>query len=87
MPGFTLASNTRKAARAEAFGLLAVCALSLGACREMSSGPEQVDPAAFSWNAPIAAPKTLFIRNTTVGLDLSGPYFLISKVEFAGEEP
>lgn len=32
-------------------------------------------------------PNTLVIRNTTVGLDLSGPYFLISNVEFAGEEP
>ena len=70
MPGFAMASNTQKAARAGAFGLLAVCALSGFSCHDSSSGPEQVDPAAFSWNAPISAPKTVFLRNTNGSVEV-----------------
>jgi DUF4097 and DUF4098 domain-containing protein YvlB len=70
MPGFNMANATQKAARAGAFGLLAVCALAAGACHEMSSGPEQVDASAFSWNAPLSAPKTLYIRNTNGSVEV-----------------
>src|SRR5665213_1125819 len=70
MPEFTMPANSRKAARAAAFGLLAVCALSAGGCLERSSGPEQVDPAAFSWNAPLSPPKTLFVRNTNGSIEV-----------------
>ena len=71
MPGFTTESSIGKAARSSAFGLLAVCALSGLACHDMSSsGPEQVDPAAFSWNAPISAPKTVFVRNTNGSVEV-----------------
>lgn len=70
MPGFAMATNTKKAARAGAFGLLAVCALSGFSCHDASRGPEQVDPAAFTWNAPISAPKTVFVRNTNGSVEV-----------------
>ena len=44
--------------------------LSAGACISRSSGPEQVDAAAFSWNAPISAPKTVFVRNTNGSVEV-----------------
>src|ERR1019366_8144905 len=73
MPAVTIGSYRAKRARATtiggkavrvtAFGLLALAALSSGACFNVSSGAEQVDPAAFSWNAPVSAPATVFVRN------------------------
>jgi putative adhesin len=66
MPAVTKGSIEEKAARTMAHGLLFVGALSASACMiDMhDSGPEQVDPAAFSWNAPVNAGTTVFVRNT-----------------------
>jgi hypothetical protein len=68
MPAVTRESNTRgntsQAVRVAACGLLAAGALAAGACHSSSSGPEHEDPAAWAWNAPVAAPATVFVRNT-----------------------
>lgn len=73
MPAVTIGSNREKAerattfgesaARVAAFGLLAVAALSSLGCINVSSGAEKVDPAAFTWNAPVSAPATVFVRS------------------------
>ena len=73
MPAVTIGSHRASAVRVTAFveravplaafGLLAAAALSSGACINVSSGAEKVDPAAFSWNAPVSAPATVFVRN------------------------
>jgi hypothetical protein len=70
MPAVTTALHTQRAARVAAFGLLAVGALSAGACIIGSSGPEQVDPAAFAWNAPVSAPATVYVRNTNGSVEV-----------------
>jgi hypothetical protein len=70
MPAVTKGSNTPGAARITAFGLLAVCALPLGACDDGPSGPEQTDPAAFKWNAPVSAPMTVFIRDANGSVEV-----------------
>ena len=70
MPAVTTASHTQRAARVTAFGLLAVGALSAGACIIGSSGPEQVDPAAFAWNAPVSAAATVYVRNTNGSVEV-----------------
>ena len=70
MPAVTTASHTQRAARVTAFGLLAVGALSAGACIIGSSGSEQVDPAAFAWNAPVSAPTTVYVRNTNGSVEV-----------------
>lgn len=70
MPEFTKASNTPGAVRFTAFGLLAVCALVTGGCDEGSSGPDQVDPAAFKWNAPVSAPMTVYIRDANGSVEV-----------------
>jgi hypothetical protein len=66
MAAVTTGTNNEKAARAIVPGLLVVCALAASACiiDNRPSGPEQVDPAAFSWNAPVDAGSTVFVRNT-----------------------
>jgi hypothetical protein len=74
MPAVPIGSYRAKAARATtlgesavrvaAFGLLAAAVLSSWGCINISSGAEQVDPAAFTWNAPVSAPSTVFVRNT-----------------------
>ncbi len=66
MPAVTKDSIEQKAARTMAHGLLFVGALSASACiiDTHSSGPLQIDPAAFSWNAPVNAGTTVFVRNT-----------------------
>ncbi|MFI5244109.1 MAG: DUF4097 family beta strand repeat-containing protein [Gemmatimonadales bacterium] len=48
--------------RVAASGLLAVVAMVALACYT-GAGAEKVDPAAFSWNAPVSAPATVFLRN------------------------
>jgi hypothetical protein len=74
MPAVTIGSNREKAARTTtlgrsavrvaAAGLLTAAALSSWGCINVSSGAEKVDPAAFTWNAPVSAPSTVFVRNT-----------------------
>jgi hypothetical protein len=68
MPASIGGSVREKAvSRPRAFGLLAVAIvapLAAGACVERSSGPEQTDPAAFTWNTPISAPQTVYIRDS-----------------------
>jgi hypothetical protein len=66
MPAVQTGSNNEKAARAIAYGLLVFGSAFSSACiiDTRSSGPEQVDPAAFSWNAPIDAGATVYVRNT-----------------------
>ena len=46
-------------------GLLVLCAIATAACTIDlgSKGPEQTDPAAFAWNQPVDAGKTIKIRN------------------------
>lgn len=70
MPYANSESNREKAARLSTLGLLVAGALSAGACHVGSSGPEQVDPAAFSWNAPVSAPQTVFVRNTNGSIEV-----------------
>jgi hypothetical protein len=67
-PGFP----GERAARGTAFGLLVVAAVAMTACviDARSSGPEHDDPAAWTWNAPISAPQTLFIRNTNGSVEV-----------------
>ena len=69
MPATTMPSNRQKAVRVTAFGLLVVCAISASAC-DSHSGPQQVDPAAFSWNAPVSAPQTVYLRNTNGSVEV-----------------
>jgi len=79
MPGATMVSNRPetaparttgwKAVRLSATGLLAVGALSTAGCHARSSS-EQVDPAAFAWNAPVSAPATVFVRNTNGSVEV-----------------
>jgi hypothetical protein len=68
MPATTTGWTNEKAARTffPAYGLLFVCTLSASACMidSRSSGPLQVDPSAFSWNSPVNAGTTVFVRNT-----------------------
>ena len=74
MPAVTIGSQRAIAVRVTAFagrtvpvaafGLLALAALSSSACIDVASGAEKVDPAAFTWNAPVSAPSTVFVRNT-----------------------
>ncbi|MFI5232440.1 MAG: DUF4097 family beta strand repeat-containing protein [Gemmatimonadales bacterium] len=61
-----------KAARGTAFGLLVVAAVAMTACviDARSSGPEHDDPTAWTWNAPVSAPATLFIRNTNGSVEV-----------------
>jgi hypothetical protein len=59
-----------KAGRVTAVGLLVVTALVAGACVVDARGPEHVDPAAFAWSAPIAAPSTVYIRNTNGSVEV-----------------
>jgi hypothetical protein len=62
-----------KAARGTAFGLLAVVAVvAAAACvvDSHSSGPEHDDPAAWTWNGPVAAPATVFVRNTNGSVEV-----------------
>jgi hypothetical protein len=64
MPEMIAESGRWKAVRTGAFGLLAVGAFSATACFTFStSGPEKVDASAWTWNAPMSAPNTLYIRN------------------------
>jgi hypothetical protein len=65
MPAVIADSVREKAARAVACGLLVAGASWTAACSiGLNSGPEKVDPAAWTWNAPMDAPSTLYIRNT-----------------------
>jgi hypothetical protein len=62
-----------KAARGAAFGLLAIVAVvAASACAAdmRSSGPEHDDPAAWSWNGPVSAPATVFVRNTNGSVEV-----------------
>jgi hypothetical protein len=69
MPAVAKGSFGRKAVRVTAFGLLAAGALPAAACRS-SSGAEQVDPAAWAWNAPVNPPATVFVRNTNGSVEV-----------------
>jgi hypothetical protein len=62
MPDSNARRSRQKAARGIAFGLLAVCAITLSACDDRPRGPEKVDANAFSFNAPMAAPETIRVR-------------------------
>ena len=70
MPAVAIRFCDQRAVRAAAFGLLAITALSSGACSVSSRGPEKVDPAAFAWNAPVSAPATVFVRNTNGSVEV-----------------
>jgi hypothetical protein len=70
MPAVAKGSHARRAARVTASGLLVVGAFSAGACYVSSSATEQVDPAAFAWNAPVSAPATVFVRNTNGSVEV-----------------
>ncbi|MGH7655476.1 MAG: DUF4097 family beta strand repeat-containing protein [Gemmatimonadaceae bacterium] len=61
-----------KAARGTAFGLLAiVTVVAASSCViDARSGPEHDDPAAWSWNGPVAAPATVFVRNTNGSVEV-----------------
>ena len=69
MPVVMAGSYREKAVRVTASGLLAVIAISAGACYA-GSGPEKVDPAAFSWNAPVSPPATVYVRNTNGSVEV-----------------
>jgi hypothetical protein len=71
MPAIAERSNTGRAVRKGAFGLLVVGAVALNACIiNGHDGPVQDDPAAFSWNAPVSAPATVFVRNTNGSVEV-----------------
>jgi hypothetical protein len=70
MPAVTMGWFGEKAARVAACGLLVVGTLSAGACDHASSGPEQVDPEAWTWNAPITVPATVYVRNTNGSVEV-----------------
>ncbi len=71
MPAVAVVSIREKAVRAGAFGLLVVGTVALSACIiNGRDGPIQDDPAAFSWNAPISAPATVFVRNTNGSVEV-----------------
>ena len=73
MPARQAGSPGEKAARVSAFGLLVVVAV-VGATACVidagSSGPQHDDPAAWTWNAPISAPATVFVRNTNGSIEV-----------------
>jgi len=72
MPAEKIGSSGEKAKRGAAFGLLVVVALAaLAACViDTRRGPEHDDPAAWTWNAPISAPATVFVRNTNGSIEV-----------------
>ena len=69
MPAVMTGSYRERAVRVAASGLLAVTAMSAGACYA-GSGTEQVDPAAFSWNAPASPPSTVYLKNTNGSIEV-----------------
>ena len=71
MPAVAVVSIREKAVRTSALGLLIVGAVALNGCIiNGHDGPMQDDPAAFSWNAPISAPATVFVRNTNGSVEV-----------------
>lgn len=71
MPAVAGCSHGERAARVAAYGLLAIGALSSAACIiDARSGPEQDDPAAFSWSGPLNAPATVFVKNTNGSVEV-----------------
>jgi hypothetical protein len=71
MPAVTNGWYREQAMRVTALGLLVACALSASACEvDLKSGPEQVDPVAWKWNAPAAAPATVYVRNTNGSVEV-----------------
>lgn len=71
MPAVEFGSSGEKARRGPALGLLVVAAVALTACViDARSGPEQDNPTAWSWNAPAAAPATVFVRNTNGSIEI-----------------
>lgn len=64
-------TNGERAVRAAASGLLAIASLSAAACViDARSGPEQDDPAAFTWTGPVTAPATVFVKNTNGSVEV-----------------
>jgi hypothetical protein len=71
MPAVSTGSPDEKAARRTAFGLFIVAAVAIAACSiDSHSGPEQDNPTAWSYNAPVAAPATVFVRNTNGSIEI-----------------
>jgi len=71
MPVPADSSIREKGVRTRACALLVVGAVALNACIiDGHSGPLQDDPAAFSWNAPVSAPATVFVRNTNGSVEV-----------------
>jgi len=61
--------QSQRAARVSVCGLLAFGALATAGCSG-GSGPEQVDPKAWAWNAPISASGTVYVRNTNGSVEV-----------------
>jgi DUF4097 and DUF4098 domain-containing protein YvlB len=74
MPANKTGGFDGKAVRSPASGLPVVAVIAvvaLVACSvDMRSGPEHDDPAAWTWNAPMSSPATLFIRNTNGSVEV-----------------
>ena len=71
MPAVSTGSSNGKAARGTAFGLLVVAAVAVTACfGDSRGGPEQDNPTAWTWNAPVSAPATVFVRNTNGSVEI-----------------
>ena len=72
MPAVEIGSSGEKARRGSAFGLLVVAAVAVTACfvDSRSSGPEQDNPTAWTWNAPVTAPATVFVRNMNGSIEI-----------------
>jgi hypothetical protein len=71
MPANNVGSSGEKVRRGPAFGLLVVAAVAVTACIvDARSGPEQDNPTAWTWNAPVSAPATVFVRNTNGSVEI-----------------
>jgi hypothetical protein len=71
MPAEEVGSSGEKAVRRTALGLLVVVVVAVSACvADARRGPEHDDPAAWTWNAPISAPATVFVRNTNGSVEI-----------------
>ena len=71
MPAVEIGSSGEKAKRGPAIGLLIVAAVAATACViDSRSGPEQDNPTAWTWNAPVSAPATVFVRNTNGSIEV-----------------
>ncbi len=71
MPAVEIDSSGETARRGPALGLLVVAAVAVTACFvDSRSGPEQDNPTAWTWNAPVTAPATVFIRNTNGSVEI-----------------